>query len=70
MRSIARVVDVSFNSIVKLLVDAEIACAGYHDATVRNVPVNRVQHTTDGQSAYLNAPAPKKRGSYKKRISN
>lgn len=43
MRSISRVVDVSFNTIAKLLADAGTACATYHDATVRNVTAKRVQ---------------------------
>lgn len=43
MRSIARVVGVSFNTVDKLLQDAGIACAAFHDATVRNVPAKRVQ---------------------------
>lgn len=43
MQSIARVVDVSFNSVVKLLKDAGEACEAFHDATVRNVQVKRVQ---------------------------
>jgi len=43
MRSIARVVDVSFNTVVKLLEDAGQACAEHHDLTVRNVRAKRVQ---------------------------
>jgi IS1 family transposase len=43
MQSIARVVDVSFNSVVKLLKDAGEACEAFHDATVRNVHAKRVQ---------------------------
>ena len=43
MRSIARVVGVSFNSVNKLLQDAGTACATYHDETVRNVKAKRVQ---------------------------
>ncbi len=43
MRSISRVVDVSFNTVVKLLADAGRACEAYHDETVRNVPAKRVQ---------------------------
>ena len=42
MRSIARVVDVSFNTVVKLLEDAGRACAEHHDATVQNVRAKRV----------------------------
>jgi IS1 family transposase len=43
MRSISRVADVSFNTIVKLLVDAGVACAESHDRAVRNVKSQRVQ---------------------------
>src|SRR4051812_37532994 len=38
MRSISRVVGVSINTVTKLLVDAGLACAAYHDHQVRNVP--------------------------------
>ncbi|HEX9753346.1 MAG TPA: IS1 family transposase [Methyloceanibacter sp.] len=43
MRSIARVTDVSFNTVAKLLVDAGRACMAYHDANVREVQSKRVQ---------------------------
>jgi IS1 family transposase len=43
MRSISRVVDVSFNTIVKLLSDAGVACTEFHDRAVRNVKSQRVQ---------------------------
>jgi IS1 family transposase len=43
MRSIARVADVSFNTVAKLLVDAGRVCAAFHDDTVRNVEARRVQ---------------------------
>jgi IS1 family transposase len=43
MQSTARVCDVAFNSIVKLLADAGKACEAFHDATVRNVNSRRVQ---------------------------
>jgi IS1 family transposase len=43
MRSISRVCDVSFNSVVKLLADAGHACAAYHDKHVRGVKAKRVQ---------------------------
>jgi IS1 family transposase len=43
MRSIARVADVSINTVSKLLVDAGKACATFHDDTVRNVKARRVQ---------------------------
>src|SRR6202049_3273884 len=43
MRSISRVVDVSFNTVDKLLEDAGIVCAEFHDRAVRNVKSQRVQ---------------------------
>ena len=43
MRSISRVVDVSINTVTKLLKDAGETCAAIHDETVRDVKVSRVQ---------------------------
>ena len=43
MRSIARVVDVSFNTVEKLLQDAGAACVEFHDLAVRGVKSQRVQ---------------------------
>jgi len=43
MRSISRIMDVSINTVTKLLVDAGEACAAYHDEYVRGVQVARVQ---------------------------
>lgn len=43
MRSISRVVDVSINTVSKLLVEIGKFCAGFHDAKVRNVKAKRVQ---------------------------
>ena len=43
MRSISRVVDVSINTVSKLLEDAGRACAAFHDDTVRGVDAKRVQ---------------------------
>ena len=43
MRSIARVTDVSINTVTKLLADAGKACMAFHDATVRGVTTKRVQ---------------------------
>ena len=43
MRSISRIVDVSINTVTKLLEDAGRACAEHHDATVRGVRAKRVQ---------------------------
>jgi IS1 family transposase len=43
MRTIARVADVSFNTVKKLLIDAGRACATFHDEKVRDVKAKRVQ---------------------------
>ncbi len=43
MRSTSRVVDVSINTVSKLLVDAGKACVAFHDAKVRGVKARRVQ---------------------------
>ena len=43
MRSISRTVDVSINTVAKLLVDAGKACAAFHDEKVRGVTASRVQ---------------------------
>jgi IS1 family transposase len=43
MRSISRVVDVSINTVTKLLVDRGTACALFHDETVRNLTASRIQ---------------------------
>jgi IS1 family transposase len=43
MRSISRVVDVSINTVSKLLINAGKACAAFHDEKVRDVKASRVQ---------------------------
>lgn len=43
LRSISRVVDVSINTVTKLLVDAGTVCASFHDDKVRDVRAKRVQ---------------------------
>jgi IS1 family transposase len=43
MRSVARVADVSFNTVLKLLIDAGKVCAAFHDENVRGVTAKRVQ---------------------------
>lgn len=43
MRSISRITGVSINTVSKLLIDAGMACAAFHDAKVRNVPAKAVQ---------------------------
>lgn len=43
MRSISRVCGVSINTVTKLLVDAGIVCAAFHDERVRNVASTKIQ---------------------------
>lgn len=43
MRTISSVVDVSINTVSKLLIDAGVACAAFHDANVKGVNDKRVQ---------------------------
>lgn len=43
MRSISRTVGLSINTVSKLLIDAGLACAEYHDQAVREVKSRRVQ---------------------------
>ena len=43
MRSISRVVDVSINTVNRLLVDAGKACEGFHDKQVRSLNVSHIQ---------------------------
>ena len=43
MRATARIAGVSINTVTKLLVDAGMACAAFHDAHVRDVTAQRVQ---------------------------
>ena len=43
LRSTSRMVGVSINTVTKLLVDAGMACATFHDEMVRNVTAKRVQ---------------------------
>jgi IS1 family transposase len=43
MRSISRITGVSINTVTKLLVDAGLACAAFHDASVRGIKAQRVQ---------------------------
>jgi IS1 family transposase len=43
LRAIARVVGVSFNTVVKLLCDLGQACQEYHDEHVRNLKTSRVE---------------------------
>lgn len=43
MRSISRVVDVSINTVTKLLVDAGTACSEYQDKHLKNLSCKRIQ---------------------------
>ena len=43
MRSVSRLTDVSINTVSKLLVDAGVCCAAFHDETVRGLKSKRVQ---------------------------
>jgi IS1 family transposase len=43
MRSVSRLADVSINTVSKLLVDAGLICAAFHDETVRGQKSKRVQ---------------------------
>lgn len=43
LRSISRVADVSIRTVSKLLADAGLACARFHDEHVRGVKARRVQ---------------------------
>jgi len=43
MRATARLADVSFNTVAKLLIDAGKVCADLHDENVRDVKASRVQ---------------------------
>ena len=43
MRAVARIVDISFNTVAKALTDAGTACAEMHDELVRGVKATRIQ---------------------------
>jgi IS1 family transposase len=43
MRAVARIADVSFNTVAKLLIDAGTVCAEMHDEMVRDVKASRIQ---------------------------
>ena len=43
LRATSRMVDVSINTVTKLLVDAGTACAAYQDTTLRNLTCKRLQ---------------------------
>ena len=43
LRAVARVADVSFNTVIKLQFEAGEACQAFHDANVRNVSAKRIQ---------------------------
>ena len=63
MRAVSRVLGVSINTVVKLLIDAGNACEDFHNARVRNVPARRIQCDEIWAFCYAkakNAPADKK----------
>lgn len=67
MRSISRVVGISFNTVDKLLRDAGLACAAFHEATVKNVKTKRLQCDEVWSFCYAkskNVPTAKKAPSY------
>ena len=43
MRSVSRITGVSINTVSKLLIDAGLACAAFHDKTVRRITAKAVQ---------------------------
>lgn len=43
MRAVSRIVDVSINTVTKLLVDVGTACLAYQDKAIRNISSKRVQ---------------------------
>src|SRR5258707_11434715 len=43
MRAVSRLADVSINTVAKLLVDAGLVCAAFHDENVRGLKSQRVQ---------------------------
>src|SRR5208282_4209618 len=43
MRAPTRVADVSYNAVLKLLIDAGCACSDYHARALRNLKTKRVQ---------------------------
>ena len=43
MRAVARIADVSFNTVAKLLIDAGTVCAEMHDEMVQGVKATRIQ---------------------------
>nr|HEV8010955.1 IS1 family transposase [Bradyrhizobium sp.] len=43
MGSVSRITGVSFNTVVKLLIDAGHACAAFHDVTVRGITAKSIQ---------------------------
>lgn len=55
MRSISRVVDVSINTVTKLLVEAGEACAVFHSEHVRGVTAKRVQCDEIWSFSYVKA---------------
>jgi len=55
MRAISRVAEVSINTVTKLLVDAGLACARFHDGAVRGVEAKHVQYDEIWSFCYAKA---------------
>lgn len=53
MRSVSRITGVSINTVSKLLIDAGLACARFHDETVRGVTAKAVQCDEIWSFAYV-----------------
>src|SRR5690606_7130286 len=52
LRATSRMVDVSINTVTKLLLDVAAACAEYQDQTLKNLPCKRVQCDEIWQCVY------------------
>src|SRR5438874_6201014 len=63
LRSISRAEDVALNTVTKLLIDAGIACAIYHDEHVRAVTATRVQ--CDEVWSFIGVKQKNRRNSYR-----
>jgi hypothetical protein len=54
MRSVLRITGVGIDTVSKLLIDAGLACAPFHDRTVRNVTAKAVQCDEIWRFSYAN----------------
>lgn len=74
MRAVARIADVSFNTVAKAMIDAGRFCAEVHDEMVRDVNAaagltTRIMGFEDVLARIDAARAPKIRGPYKKAVA-